>query len=107
MQNRQLAMRVMPVFVVLLALLIPIWTDVVFIFIMFLVMFLVSFALSMSSPKRKSLHDFTAGTIVIDLKGSILFNNELEEEEYILKEDNLFEDKPIVAGEEPELRYEK
>lgn len=107
MQNKQLIMRAMPVYVVILAMLIPIWTEIVFIFIMFLVMFLVSFALSMSSPKRKSLHDFTGGTIVVDLAGSILFNNELEEEEYILKEDNLFEEKEIVAGEEPDLKYEK
>ena len=50
---------------------------------------LISFALMMASPKRCALHDFAARTIVIDLEGSTLFENELEEEVYIRKEDGL------------------
>ena len=55
-----------------------------------------------------SLHDYTGQTIVIDLKTSTLFKTPQEEEAYILKEDNLLDEQQIeIAGEEPELKYEK
>lgn len=104
--NRQLPMRLMPFAVVDLALLIPVWYDIFYILLVLLIVFLVSFAISMASPKRTALHDFTARTIVIDLKGSIIFENEVEEEIYINKEDNI-DVKEVVSGEEPELKYEK
>ena len=76
-----------------------------------LTIFLVSFAIAMASPKKTALHDLTARTIVVDLASSILFENEVEEEQYILKEDNLIDDvvdtRDDDEGEEPELRYEK
>ena len=105
-KNTQLFMRIMPLTVVLLALLLPIWRTMFVVMIVFLVVFLVSFSLAMASPKKSSLHDFTARTIVVNAKTSILFLNEAEEEEYILKEDN----NELVAektGEEPDLKYEK
>ena len=109
--NRQLAMRFMPLVVCLLAFLIPIWHDLVLVLMIPLIIFLVSFALAMASPKRCSLHDFTAGTIVVDDKTSIIFDNEMEEEAYLLKEDKLsnsdVENVPEDEGEEPELKYEK
>ena len=62
----------------------------------------------MASPKKASLHDFVARTIVIDDKTSIIFENEIEEEAYLLKEDNLEEVvKEEGDGEEPEISYEK
>lgn len=108
--NRQLAMRLMPLTVCLLAFLIPIWNDLVLVLLIPLIIFLVSFALAMASPKRCSLHDFTAGTIVIDDASSIIFENEMEEETYLMKEDGLTPEEgsePESDGEEPELKYEK
>lgn len=109
-KDAQLLMRFMPLFVCLLAFLIPIWKDLALVLLIPLIIFLVSFALAMASPRRASLHDFTAGTIVVDDKTSIIFENEMEEEAYILKEDNLGgeeTEKVESEGEEPELRYEK
>ena len=106
MRNSQLIMRIMPLYVVLLALLIPIWRTMFVVLIVFLVVFLVSFSLAMASPKKSALHDFTARTIVVNARTSILFENSTEEELYIQKEDNI-EVNNENAGEEPTLRYEK
>ena len=105
-KNHQLFMRIMPLTVVLLGLLLPIWRTMFVVIIVFLVVFLVSFSLAMASPKKSSLHDFTGRTIVVNARTSILFANEAEEEEYILKEDN---NELVVesTGEEPDLKYEK
>ena len=107
--NKQLGMRVMPLLVVLLAFLIPIWVDSFVLVVIPLTIFLVSFALAMASPKKSSLHDFTARTIVIDDKASIIFNDEFEEEEFTLREDGLTpeEHREDENGEEPEISYEK
>ena len=105
-RNAQLLMRMMPLTVILLSFLLPLWRSMFVVLIVVLVVFLVSFSLAMASPKKSSLHDFTARTIVVNAKTSILFNNAAEEEEYILKEDN----EQIVVentGEEPTLKYEK
>ena len=60
----------------------------------------------MASPKKSSLHDFTARTIVVNQRTSILFNNSAEEEEYIANEDNI-EVNHEKDGEEPGLKYER
>lgn len=104
-KSSQLWMRIVPYVVTSCALLIPVWGSFFVIGLIILIMVLVSFALMMASPKRAALHDFTARTLVIDLRTSIIFNNFVEEAEYIEKEDNL--PKEVIAGEEPELRYEK
>ena len=107
--NAKLFMRYMPFFVIDLSFLIILRMNFYIVLTMVLTLFLVSFTLAMASPKRMSLHDFTAQTLVVDLKTSILFSNSGEEEAYILKEDNQ-EIENIVsenAGEEPELKYEK
>lgn len=106
--NYQLGMRLMPLVVVLLSLLIPIWKDGFLLLLIPMIVFLVSFALAMASPKKAALHDFCARTIVVDDKTSLIFENEIQEEAYIAKEDNLPEEPPEVSeGEEPELKYEK
>ncbi len=108
--NYQLAMRLMPLVVVLLSFLIPIWNDIFLLVLIPMIVFLVSFALAMASPKKAALHDFTARTIVVDDKTSIIFSNELEEEKYIMKEDGFEVEEDENAegdGEEPELKYEK
>ena len=107
--DAQLLMRLMPYLVVVCSFLIPIWSDLFLFILIPLTIFLVSFALAMASPKRTSLHDFTARTIVVDDKTSIIFKDDIEEEKYLLKEDNLTPelDEKEENGEEPELRYEK
>lgn len=103
--NHQLFMRIMPLYVCLAAMLIPVWNDLLVVLLVVLIIFLVSFALAMASPLKASLHDLTARTIVVDDRTSIIFSNEMEEEAYLLKEDNLVPE--TSDGEEPELKYEK
>lgn len=105
--SKKLPLRAIPVILLNLAFLIPVWNSIFVLMLVILIIFLVSFALSMASPLKKSLHDYPAGSIVIDLKTSIIFNNEMEEEEYLLKEDNLTPEDVVTSGEEPELKYEK
>ena len=105
-ENYQLFMRIMPLFVIILAMLIPIWRLTLTVAVVFTAFFLVSFTLSMASPKKCSLHDFTARTIVVDQRRSILFKDAAEEEDYIAKEDNL-EVGTEYNGEEPDLKYER
>ncbi|MBQ0009313.1 MAG: RDD family protein [Firmicutes bacterium] len=108
MDNKQLIMRIVPLVVVLASFLIPLWSDIFLVVLIPLIIFLVSFALAMASPKKASLHDFVARTIVIDDRTSIIFENEIEEEDYLIKEDNLeVEIKEAGDGEEPEISYEK
>ena len=107
--NTRLLMRFVPFAVVDISLFFMILVNLYLVLLIVLIIFLVSFALAMSSPKRMSLHDLTAQTIVVDLKTSTLFSTVEEEESYVLREDNLlWEDtKKDEDGEEPELRYEK
>lgn len=106
--NKQLLMRLMPLVVCLAATLIPVWTDIMVLLFVYLIIFLVSFALAMASPLKASLHDLTAQTIVVDLKTSKLFNNEMEEDRYLLEEDNIVVNpNDDENGEEPEISYEK
>ena len=102
----QLFMRVMPVDVVILSLLIPIWKEFALLGTTLVIILLVSFGIAMASPKHSALHDFTARTIVVDARTSILFENVFEEEKFIAKEDNIEIEEP-VGGEEPDLKYEK
>ena len=104
-KNYQLLMRVMPLDIVILSLLIPIWKDIFVSMIILVVIFLVSFSLAMASPKKCSLHDFTGRTIVVNARTSILFESTTEEEDYIAKEDSGVIRE--IVGEEPDLKYEK
>lgn len=106
--NLKLLLRFIPLFLTVGITLLPFFNGIIVLFIIYVVMFLVSFALAMASPKKCALHDFVARTIVVDYKTSIIFDNEIDEEEYIEKEDNI----PRIVqedgdGEEPELKYEK
>ena len=104
----RLLMRFMPFVVVDAALLFLVAINLYVVLSIVGVVFLVSFTLAMSSPKRMSLHDFTAQSIVVDLKTSKIFSTVIEEEDYVMREDHLLDDVvPESTGEEPELRYEK
>ena len=106
--NQRLLMRFMPFLVVNASLMFLVAINLYIVLSIVAVVFLVSFTLAMSSPKRMSLHDFTAQTIVVDLKTSKIFTTIEEEENYVLREDHLLDDViPESDGEEPELKYEK
>ena len=108
--NKRLIMRYVPYAVVVMSLMLLIPVNIYLVLSIVTTILLVSFALAMSSPKRMSLHDFVAQTLVINLKESIIFNGPIDEEEYIAKEDGKIVDEIIDAkyeGEEPELKYEK
>ena len=108
MSNKALIMRYMPFTVIDFSLILLYLINLYVALTVIIIVFLVSFALAMSSPKKMSLHDYVSRTIVIDFVGSVIFDNPIDEEAYILKEDNLLEENaPHEAGEEPELRYEK
>lgn len=106
--NKRLIMRFVPFAVVTISMIFLIEANMYIALTIVTTLLLVSFAFSMSSPKRMALHDFTAQTLVVDLKASTLFENAGDEETYVLKEDNLFSDLDANnSGEEPELKYEK
>lgn len=92
----QLLLRFVPYLILSASLLLPIWTSIGLTIAIFLVVVLISFAFMMASPKKTALHDFAARTLVIDLVGSTIFENEIEEEIYIRKEDGL----PSIEEEE-------
>jgi len=106
--NYKLLMRFMPFAVVDASLILLVAVNLYIVLSIVVIIFLVSFTLAMASPKRMSLHDFTAQTIVIDYKTSKIFSSVEEEEKYVLREDHLLDDvMPEATGEEPELKYEK
>ena len=106
--NHRLLMRFMPFVVMDASLFFLVLINLFIVLSIVAVVFLVSFTLAMSSPKRMSLHDFTAQSIVVDLKTSKIFSTIQEEEDYVLREDHLLDDViPEITGEEPELKYEK
>lgn len=107
-RNSQLLMRFMPLGVLTLSLIMFAFVHLYVALSILLIIFLVSFALAIASPKKTSLHDLCARTIVVDLKNSILFENSIEEDAYILKEDNINPaQEGIGDGEEPDISYEK
>lgn len=105
-KNEQLFLRAVPPVLIVLILLIPIWKTLLSVLLLLVGMLLISFTFVMASPKKMSLHDFTARTIVVNRKTSILFENGADEEAYIAKEDNI-DLSHNVYGDEPELKYEK
>ena len=110
LKDYQLLLRAVPLLLVLGSLLLPIWSNTFMLLAYILVIFLSSFAFAMASPKKASLHDLVARTIVIDDIGSIIFETPSEEEDYIFKEDGIEQDDNKVIegdGEEPEISYEK
>lgn len=88
-QNWQLWPRFVIYFVVAAAIMLPVWTNPTYYILLVIGAILISFAFMMASPKRSALHDFAARTIVVDLESSIIFENEIEEDAYIAKEDGL------------------
>lgn len=92
----QILLRAVPFYVTFTALCFIPFGDIEILLLMGLVILLVSFTLMMASPKRVSLHDLTAGTIVVDRKTSIIFDTSADEIAYSMKEDGLVDEKGNV-----------
>lgn len=86
-----LLMRVIPVILTLaLIFLLPV-SSYYICFAIAVVMLMISGGLAVSSPKRASLHDYCAKTLVIDAKSSIIFIDEIDEDEFLKAEDGEIE----------------
>ena len=85
----QILLRAIPFVLTLSVICFIPFVDIYILSLIGLVMMLVSFALLMASPKRTTLHDFTAQTIVVDTKSSILFETRADEVAYIYEEDGI------------------
>lgn len=87
MAKWQLILRATPLFLTLvLVFLLPLPSYYIA-FSIAAVMLMVSGGLAAASPKHASLHDYTGRTIVIDAESSIIFDNDLDESEFIEAED--------------------
>ncbi len=76
------------------------FVEIEFLGLIALVMILVSFTFMMASPRRSALHDFTAGTIVIDKKSSIIFDTSADEFAYVSEEDGLIDENGNMITED-------
>lgn len=104
----QIFLRYVPLFLLLSAQLIPnVFSSILMIVIIYTLVFMISFTFAVASPKKCALHDFAARTIVVDLSTSIIFDNQILEEEYLAKEDGFVSEEVESDGEEPRLRYER
>lgn len=115
-KKSQLLMRFIPYVLVLIFMLIFYFLDIVTTILIVSAIVLVSFGLSMGSPRKSALHDFVAQTMVIDARGSIIFNDEAQELDFLEKEEMIINaGKPVnkrkenedEEGEEPPISYEK
>ena len=109
-------MRFIPYVLVLIFMLIFYFLDIVTTLLIVSAIVLVSFGLSMGSPRKSALHDFVAQTMVIDARGSIIFNDEAQELDFLEKEEMIINAGKSVTkrkenedyeGEEPPISYEK
>ena len=98
----QILLRCIPFYVTFTALCFLPLTDMSIVLVIALVILLVSFALMMASPKRRSLSDFTSGLIVVDKKGSIIFDTSADELAYIMEEDGLVDENGNLIEEKLE-----
>ena len=87
MSKYQLILRAIPLLLTLvLVFLLPVPSYYIC-FAIGAVIFMVSVALAAASPKHASLHDYCGRTLVIDDEGSLIFNDEIDEKEFIEAED--------------------
>lgn len=87
MQKYQLIFRAIPLLLTLtLVFLLPVPSYYIC-FAIGAVILMISVGLAAASPKHASLHDYCGRTIVIDADSSIIFNDEIDEKEFIDAED--------------------
>ncbi len=87
MQKWQLIFRIIPLLLTLvLIFLLPVPSYYIC-FAIGAVILMISIGLAAASPKHAALHDYCGRTMVIDANGSIIFNDEIDEQEFIDAED--------------------
>ena len=96
--KRRLLLRFVPFFVVWAAATFFLYNYVLILAIIVTAILISSFALMMASPKRNSLHDYVAQSIVIDNTTSIIFDDSIEEEIYIEREDKMEEERILAKS---------
>ena len=87
MQKWQLFLRVLPVLITIAGMFFIPMPTYYYSLVIGVVIFMVSVALYAASPKHCALHDYTGRTLVIDAQASVIFDNELEEDEFIKAEE--------------------
>lgn len=87
MEKWRLILRVVPLIVTFVGMFFIPMTSYYFSFVLGGVVLMASVALYAASPKHCALHDYAARTMCIDAQSSIIFDNQVEEEEFILAED--------------------
>lgn len=87
MQKWHLFLRVVPLILTIVGMFLIPSPSYYFSFAFGIIILMVSIALYAASPKHCALHDYAGRTLVIDAECSIIFDNEIEEDEYIKAED--------------------
>ncbi len=87
MQKWQLFLRVVPLIITILGMFFIPMPLYYYSFVLGVVVLMVSVGLCAASPKHCALHDYAGRTLVIDAQASVIFDNQLEEEEFIKAED--------------------
>lgn len=111
MKNSQLLMRFLPFLITVVGVTFIPTSNLWVVFAIPAIMVAISYALSMGSPKKSALHDFTGRTIVIDAVSSVIYADATaefvaEENEHKAELKRLgIED--TEDGEEPEISFEK
>lgn len=88
MQKWQLFLRVVPLIVTIVGMFLIPSSSYYFSIAMGVIILMASIALYAASPKHCALHDYAARTLCIDAEASVIFDNEIEEEEFIKAEDS-------------------
>lgn len=96
--RNRLFLRFVPFLVVWIASAFFLYNFVLILSIILVAILVSSFALMMASPKHNSLHDYVAQSIVIDNTTSIIFNDSIEEEVYIEREDKAEEERILAKN---------
>lgn len=96
--RNRLFLRFVPFTVVWLAATFFLYNYVLIMSIILVAILVSSFALMMASPKHNSLHDYVAQSIVIDNTTSIIFDDSIEEEVYIEREDKAEEERILAKN---------
>lgn len=87
MEKWRLILRVVPLIVTIVGMFFIPMPSYYFSLVLGALVLMASVALYAASPKHCALHDYAARTLCIDTQASIIFNNSIEEEEFVGAED--------------------
>ena len=88
MQKWQLFLRVIPLIVTICGMFLIPSSSYYFSLAMGAIILMASIALYAASPKHCALHDYAARTLCVDAESSIIFDSEIDEEEFVKAEDS-------------------